>query len=391
MDTYTQRAWAEVSLDAIASNLKNIRSITNKNAKIMAVVKADAYGHGFLQVAKTLLENGADAFAVAMLDEAKQLRSRGIDVPILVLGNTNLELCEDLIDFDVMPSVFSYDMAKAMSDAAVKKDMDAKIHIKLDTGMSRIGFLCDKKNEEKTINEIKKIAALPNLMIDGIFTHFSCADEEDSEYTNMQFGRFMNICSRLEHDGIHIGKKHVCNSAATVLYPNMHLDMVRPGIILYGLHPSNVTVGKLKLESAMSLKARVTMVKEIDEKIGVSYGKEYVINPPAKLATIPIGYADGYSRLLAKKAGMLYKGKIFPVVGRICMDQCMIDVTSADNINIGDVVTIMGFDGGKRISASDIASYMGTINYEIVCLIGKRIPRVYISGKNVVRALNSLV
>ena len=391
MDSYTQRAWAQVSLDAIAQNLKNIRSMTSKNAKIMAVVKADAYGHGFLQVAKTLLENGADAFAVAMLDEAKQLRSRGIDVPILILGNTNRDLCEDLIDYDVMPSVFSYDMAKAMSDMAVKKGMDAKIHIKLDTGMSRIGFLCDDKNASETIAQIKKIAALPNIEIDGIFTHFSCADEDEREYTDMQFERFMRICDTLRHDGINIGKRHVCNSAALVLYKHMHLDMVRPGVILYGLHPSKLTEGKIALESAMSLKARVTLVKKIDETIGVSYGKEYVTHGHTVIATVPVGYADGYSRLLAGKAGMLYKGQILPVIGRICMDQCMIDATNADNIKVDDVVTIMGEDGGKCISASELASYMGTINYEIVCLIGKRIPRIYTSGKNVVRALNSLV
>ncbi len=391
MDSYTQRAWAQVSLDAIAQNLKNIRSMTSKNAKIMAVVKADAYGHGFLQVAKTLLENGADAFAVAMLDEAKQLRSRGIDVPILILGNTNRDLCEDLIDYDVMPSVFSYDMAKAMSDMAVKKGMDAKIHIKLDTGMSRIGFLCDDKNAPETIAQIKKIAALPNIEIDGIFTHFSCADEDEREYTDMQFERFMRICDTLRRDGINIGKRHVCNSAALVLYKHMHLDMVRPGVILYGLHPSKLTEGKIELESAMSLKARVTLVKKIDETIGVSYGKEYVTHGHTVIATVPVGYADGYSRLLAGKAGMLYKGQILPVIGRICMDQCMIDATNADNIKVDDVVTIMGEDGGKCISASELASYMGTINYEIVCLIGKRIPRIYTSGKNVVRALNSLV
>lgn len=391
MDSYTQRAWAQVSLDAIAENLKNIRSMTSENAKIMAVVKADAYGHGFLQVAKTLLENGADAFAVAMLDEAKQLRSRGIDVPILVLGNTNRDLCEDLIDYDVMPSVFTYDMAKAMSDMAVKKDMDAKIHIKLDTGMSRIGFLCDDKNISETIEQIKRIAALPNLEIDGIFTHFSCADENEYEYTDMQFKRFMKVCDSLQRDGVNIGKRHVCNSAALVLYPHMHLDMVRPGVILYGLHPSKLTEGKISLKSAMSLKARVILVKKIEERIGVSYGKEYITQKPVTIATVPIGYADGYSRLLAGKSGMIYNGKILPVIGRICMDQCMIDATNADNIKVDDVVTIMGEDGGACISASDLASYMGTINYEIVCLIGKRIPRVYTSGKSVVRALNSLV
>ena len=391
MDSYTQRAWAEVSLDAIASNLKNIRKMTRKDAKIMAVVKADAYGHGFLQVAKTLLENGADAFAVAMLDEAKQPRSRGIDVPVLILGNTNRDLCEDLIDYDVMPTVFSYEMAKALSDAAVKKNKDAKLHIKLDTGMSRIGFLCDEKHAQETVAQIKRIAALPNLEIDGIFTHLSCADEDEASYTNMQFGRFMHICDWLQRDGVQIGKRHVCNSAALVLYPQMQLDMVRPGVILYGLHPSPLTEGRIALQSAMSLKARVTLVKRVEEKIGVSYGKEYVTEPPVTLATIPIGYADGYSRLLAGKAGMIFRGKILPVVGRICMDQCMIDATSADNIEVDDIVTVMGRDGGAHVSAGDLARYMGTINYEIVCLIGKRIPRIYTSRGCVVRALNSLV
>lgn len=391
MDSYTQRAWAEVSLDAIASNLKNIRKMTRKDAKIMAVVKADAYGHGFLQVAKTLLENGADAFAVAMLDEAKQLRSRGIDVPVLILGNTNRDLCEDLIDYDVMPTVFSYEMAKALSDTAVKKNKDAKLHIKLDTGMSRIGFLCDEKHAPETLAQIKRIASLPNLEIDGIFTHLSCADEDEYAYTKMQFDRFMHICDCLQNDGVQIGKRHVCNSAALVLYPEMQLDMVRPGVILYGLHPSPLTEGKIELQSAMRLKARVTLVKHIEEKIGVSYGKEYVTEPPVVLATIPIGYADGYSRLLAGKAGMIFRGKVLPVVGRICMDQCMIDATSADNIEVDDIVTVMGEDGGAQVSAGDLAHSMGTINYEIVCLIGKRIPRIYTSKGCVVRALNSLV
>lgn len=391
MDSYTQRAWAQVSLDAIASNLQQIRRMTRKEAQIMAVVKADAYGHGFLQVARTLLENGADAFAVAMLEEAKQLRSRGIDVPVLILGNTNRDLCEDLIDYGVMPTVFSYDMAKALSNMAVKKNKDAKLHIKLDTGMSRIGFLCDEKHAPDTIREIKRIASLPNLEIDGIFTHLSCADEDEGAYTRMQFERFMHICDSLQNEGVQIGKRHVCNSAALVLYPEMQLDMVRPGVILYGLHPSSLTEGKIELQSAMSLKARVTLVKRVEEKIGVSYGKEYITNPPDTLATIPIGYADGYSRLLAGKAGMLWRGRRLPVVGRICMDQCMIDATNADNIEVDDIVTIMGSDGGACISASDLAHEMDTINYEIVCLIGKRIPRIYTSKGEVVRALNNLV
>ncbi len=391
MDSYTQRVWAQISLDAIAFNLKSIKKITGVGPKIMAVVKADAYGHGFFQVSKTLIENGADVLAVAMLDEAKQLRNNGFDVPILILGNTNCDLCDELIEYNIMPTVFSYDMAEAMSKVAVKKGAKAKIHIKLDTGMSRIGFLCDDKNFFDTVSQIKKIAALPNIEIDGIFTHLSCADEQDKGYTFMQYERFMKVCDALKKEGVHIGKRHICNSAATVLYPEMHLDMVRPGVILYGLHPSSLTEDKIELKSAMSLKARVTFVKKVEEKIGVSYGKEYVVDKPTLLATIPIGYADGYSRLLTNKASMLYDGKKMPVIGRICMDQCMIDATNADNIKVDDTVTIMGEDNGACITASQLASYMGTINYEIVCLIGKRVPRLYTSKERVVDILNNLV
>ncbi len=391
MDSYMQRAWAEVNLDAIESNLKNIRALTRPEAKIMAVVKADAYGHGFLQVVKTLLKNGADALGVAVIDEAKQLRSRGIDVPILILGNTHPGLAEDLIDFDVMPTVFTYELARAVSDAAVKKNKDAKIHIKIDTGMSRIGYVYNGGDMSAIAGEIARIAKLPNLEIDGIFTHFPCADEESCTETQTQFERFMALCDCLEAQGIHIPVKHACNSAALVCYPHMHLDMVRPGVILYGMHPADVTKDKITLEPAMSLKARVTMVKEVDADVGVSYGKKFVTSAPTKVATIPIGYADGYSRTLTGKAGVLYEGKILPVIGRICMDQCMIDATSVNNISVDDIVTVMGRNLNHALSADDLAKYMGTINYEVVCIIGKRIPRVYVSGGSVVRALNNLV
>jgi len=389
---YTQRAWAEVNLDAIAANLQNIRAkLINPATKIMAVVKADAYGHGFLQVTKTLLENNADALGVAVLDEAKQLRSRGIDVPILILGKTNLAAAEDIIDFGVMPTVFSYELAKALSDIAVKKRKDVRIHIKIDTGMTRIGYMYHGDGDDSVADEIERISKLPYLAIDGIFTHLACADEADETYTRLQFGRFMQLCGKLTERGVDIGTRHVCNSAGLVMYPDMQLDMVRPGLILYGMHPSELTAGNIELTPAMSLKARVTMVKKVGGGVGISYGKEHETLGNTAVATIPIGYADGYSRLLAGKAGMIADGSLVPVVGRICMDQCMVDVTNVYNISEGDAVTIMGTDGGQTITADDLAEYMGTINYEVVCIIGKRIPRVYVSGGNIVRALNSLV
>lgn len=391
-----QRAWAEVDLDAIAKNLRQIRSITRPEARIMAVVKADAYGHGFLQVAKTLIQNGADALAVAMIDEAKQLRSRGFDVPILILGSTSAALAEDLIDFDVMPTVYDETLPAALSALAVQKKLDAKIHIKLDTGMSRLGFQTDEGHLEETVAAISRISQLPNLVIDGIFTHLACADEDADAYTNMQFSRFMRVCDRLVEAGVAIGTRHVCNSAALVLYPHMQLDMVRPGVILYGMHPSDRTRTRLPLQPAMQLRARITHVKEVEAGVGVSYGSTYITDRPTRIATVPIGYADGYSRLLQGRAFVLWHGKRLPVIGRICMDQCMIDASCANTICVGDVVTVMGCEaddsgGVHSVTADDLASFMGTINYEIVCIIGKRIPRLYLSGGKVVRALNNLV
>ncbi len=383
-----KRTWAEVDLDAIAHNMKEIRRITDPHAKVMAVVKADAYGHGFLEITKTLLENGADCLAVALLEEAKQIRRRHIEVPILILGGTDPDAVDDLIDFDIMATVFSYDFAKTLSYAAEKKNKTAKIHIKIDTGMSRVGLVAGEENSE-VVREIQRIADLPNLEIDGIFSHFATSDEEDSSYTNLQFERFMDIISLLEEKGIHIPTKHICNSAAIMMYPNMHLDMVRPGVILYGLYPSDeVDTSRLDLRPAMTLKARISMVKEIEKGRGVSYGKEYITDKTTKIATVPIGYADGYLRKLAGKAKMIVCGTCVPVIGRICMDQCMIDVTNVHNINTGDEVIIFGAD---KITIDDVAKWLETINYEVACVIGKRIPRIYTREGKAVKVLNYLL
>ncbi len=384
-----KRAWAEVSLDAIASNIREIRRITSPAAKIMAVVKADAYGHGFLETAKTLLENGADCLAVAMLQEAKQLRSRGITVPILILGATSSEAVDDILDFDIIPNVFDYEFAKALSYAAEKKDKIVKIHIKIDTGMTRIGFVADDGDNSVIIEEILKISRLPYIEIDGIFSHFSTADEEDVSFTKTQFRRFMSVCDGLSEKGLTIPCRHICNSAGIIMYPEMHLDMVRPGIILYGLYPSDeVDKTKLKLTPAMTLKARISLVKEVKAGREVSYGKTYITDKRVKIATVPIGYADGYPRVLSGKAKMAVNGKRVDVIGRICMDQCMIDATNVNTISAGDEVTIFGAD---TVTADDVAKWAGTIHYEIVCVTGKRIPRIYISNGKAVKVLNYLL
>ncbi len=383
-----KRTWAEVDLDAIAHNMREIRKITNPSSQIMAVVKADAYGHGFLEVTRTLLENGADRLAVAVLQEGKQLRSRGVTVPILILGASGNDSIEDLINFDITPSVFTYEFAKALSYEAERKEKVTKIHIKIDTGMSRIGYLAGDDNEE-IADEIIKISRLPYIEIEGIFSHFAASDEYDASYTHLQFDRFMDVCNRLENKGLNIPIKHICNSAGIMMYPEMHLDMVRPGVILYGMYPSDeVDKSRLDLIPAMTLKSTITHVKEVEAGRGVSYGREYITNGVTKIATVPIGYADGYLRRLAKEGKMLVNGVKVPIIGRICMDQCMIDVTNVNNTDRGDEVIIFGREG---VTIDDLAKWLDTINYEVACVIGKRIPRIYTKNGKAVKVLNYLM
>ena len=383
------RAWAEINLDAAAENMRNIRAVTNPSAQIMAVVKADAYGHGFLEMSKVFLENGADRLAVATIDEAVQLRGEGINVPIMILGASENEDAANLVKYDIIPAVYDFEFAKVISDVAKAVNKTAKIHIKLDTGMSRIGFVASEGNE-KIVDEIIELSKLPNIEVEGIFSHFSTSDEKGHDYTNMQFNRFMQVVEQLEKKGLKIPIKHICNSAGIMMYPEMHLDMVRPGIILYGLYPSTeVDRTKLNLKKVMTLKARITMVKEVEPGRGVSYGKEYITEDNTKIATISIGYADGYIRKYANNGVVLLSdGTTAPIIGRICMDQCMINVTTVHNIYKGDEVILFG---DSTVTADDIAKNLDTINYEVVCMVSKRIPRVYIKNGRTVKTLNYLV
>lgn len=375
------RAWAEIDIDAIKNNIISIRSYVSEKAKILGVVKADAYGHGYLEIAGTLLENGADMLAVACIDEAIQLRVCGFKCPILILGTSCEDEAGDLVKNDITPACFSYSFAKALSDAAVKYNKTAKIHIKTDTGMGRIGYrFCDDADARlETLDEIMKISTLPNIEIEGIFMHFSVADEDNDEYTNLQFERFMTLCDILEKNGLSIPIKHCANSAALIRFPHMHLDMVRPGIILYGHNPSGfVDCRKLSLKPAMAFKTKITNIKTVESGASISYGRKFIAKKITKIATIPVGYADGYSRLLSGRAYVIVGGKLCNLVGNICMDQCMIDVTDVNNINIGDEVILFGNDGCAKVSVEELAEKMGTINYEILCMVGKRIPRIYI-------------
>lgn len=383
-----KRTWAEIDLDALAYNMRGIRRITDPRAAVMAVVKADAYGHGAVRCARTLLENGADRLAAATLGEALELRRAFPNVPIMILGASADEEAEELILNDIIPGVCAVGFARTLSKTAQRLNRRIRVHIKLDTGMSRIGFVVADGDNSGVIAAIKEIAGLPMLEIEGMFSHFSTSDEADSSYTELQFERFMKIDAALRAEGINISIRHIANSAAIMMYPRYHLDMVRPGIILYGMYPSDeVDRSRLDLRYVMDLKSRITYVKEIEPGRGVSYGREYIAANRAKLATVPVGYADGYSRLLAKRARIAVGGGLFPIAGRICMDQCMIDVTGVNNISSGDEALIFG---NGAVTVDDIAAWLGTINYEVTCMVSRRVPRVYKRGGAVAETVSYL-
>ena len=375
MKNHTYRTWAEIDLDALKNNIRNIKKHVGEKTKVTAVVKADAYGHGAVVVAKTLLENGADCLGVAFIDEAEQIRNAGINCPVLLLGYTAEADIKRVIDMDITPTVFQLQSAKKISEQAKKAGKIIKVHIKIDSGMNRIGFLCNQQSAE----EIMEISSLENLEIEGIFTHFSCADEASREYTDAQAAKFMDFINKLEKNGIKIPIKHACNSAGIVQFPEYHFDMVRAGIITYGMSPSEyVDISPLELKPALMLKSMVSRVQTIPAGEKISYGGTYVTEKPIKAAAISIGYADGYLRVLSGKADVLVNGQPAKVVGRICMDQCIIDVTNVNNIKVEDEVIVAGGPPESPVSFDRLASLAGTINYELFCLIGKRVPRIYL-------------
>ncbi|NSB13174.1 alanine racemase [Clostridium beijerinckii] len=387
MQKILRPVYAEIDLDAIAYNMKNIKNLA-KDKEVIAVVKADCYGHGALDVAPTLLENGASRLAVAVLTEGIELRNDNIKAPIMILGYTPSYLNEELIKYDLEQTVYDLDYAKELSKTALSLNKKAKIHIAIDTGMGRIGFL----PTEKAIDDICKICSLEGLEVIGIFTHFSTSDEKDKEYTNEQFEKFTNLLKKLSNLNIEIPIKHVSNSGAIMDMPETYLDAVRAGIILYGYYPSNeVKKENLSLKPALTLKATITRVQEMDAGMSISYGRTFKTKRRSLIATIPIGYADGYSRLLAKNAKVIINGQFAPIVGRICMDQCMIDITDINgDIKVGDEVIVLGEQDGLRFNADDFAEIMGTINYEILCMLKYRIPRVYVKNGKIFNVRNYL-
>ena len=350
----------------------------------MAVVKADGYGHGDRQVAQVFQREGANWFAVSNIEEAMHLRQGGITKPVLILGFTPADRAAQLCANRISQTVFSLDYAKALSEQAQKAGVEVDCHIKLDTGMSRLGFLCDPAHFSQSIEQIGETVALPGLACTGIFTHFACADEanEDSDrFTLEQFSRYQKGVAELEKRGVRFSLHHCCNSAATMRFPQMHLDMVRPGVILYGLNPTPDCAGLMDLVPAMDLKSTVAMVKQVGQGAQVSYGRTYTASNGTVLATVPIGYADGYRRTHSNQAHMAVHGKLAPVVGTVCMDQLMLDVTDIPSVRPGDQVTVFGRDGDCSVPIEDLAQDEKSIHYEVMCLIGKRVPRVYLQGE----------
>ena len=394
MDNYFRRTWAQISLNRIEHNYKVIREQISDRTKLCCVIKADAYGHGALEFAELYEQLGADFFAVSNLEEALQLRIGGIKLPILILGYTPASYAKELSDNNISQAILSLEYAKELSESAKTFGVCVKSHIKIDTGMSRIGIMCQDTKRDNAPEEVMEIFSLSNLEIEGIFTHFAVSDEKESgeEYTLHQIECFEYIINSLKENGIDTDKiiKHCSNSAAIMDYKSAHMDMVRAGIILYGLSPSSKLKGQVALKPAMEIKSVVAHIKDVEAGTTISYGRTFEAEKKMKIATVPIGYADGYIRNLANDAYMIVKGKKAKVVGRICMDQCMIDISEIEGVKVGDTVTVVGKTGNTEITMDDVASWTGTINYEVVCLVGKRVPRVYVRDKEVT-AVTSLI
>lgn len=376
MSLFLSRTWADIDLDNIKHNYELIRSKLSPDAKFMAVVKADAYGHGAKVIARELQDLGADWFAVSNIEEALQLRHFGIHKPILILGYTPPHLAKTLSENNISQALLDKDYAKSLATQAKTDNVTIKVHVKIDTGMGRIGFYHHDKDDDTAINEIFDSLHNDFLLSEGIFTHFATADfdnDENGEHTKRQYELFADCIEKLGKKGINFDLRHCSNSAATLEYPQYHLDMVRPGIIMYGLNPSS-HFEKFDLKPVFTLKSVISLIKDIKKDDCVSYGRTFTADKKLRVATIPVGYADGYSRSLSNKGYVVINGKKANILGRVCMDQMIVDISGIENVNVGDEVLLFG---GYGISTDEYSALCGTINYETVCLVGKRVPRVY--------------
>jgi alanine racemase len=371
--------WAEIDLDAIAHNARELKQLVGEKTELMAVVKANAYGHGAVPVAEAALENGASRLAVHRTLEGVELRQAGITTPILIMGYTLPAQAETIVHWNLTPTVNTLEQAQALSAAALHQEKVLPIHVKVDTGLGRFGLLTDE-----VAGFVQAISKLPGLILEGIYTHFALADASDKAYTLQQFGIYLGVVKRLEEVGFAIPIKHVAGSAAALDLPEMHLDMVRCGITLYGLRPSNEVEPTIPLHPAMFLKSRVARVRTLPAGSCISYGCTYTTSEPTRVALVPVGYGDGYHRLISNRGQVLIRGQRAPIVGRVCMDQFVVKVSHIPNVQQDDEVVILGRQGDDEISAEEVATWAKTINYEVTTSILPRVTRVYLKDGQVV-------
>lgn len=363
---------AEIDLAAVDHNIKAIKKLLPADIKFMAVVKANAYGHGSVEVSRQAVKSGADILSVASVKEALELREAGITAPILVLSETSSELVDFVVDHNLTQTIYTKNLAEALSKAAQAKNKKVKIHVKVDTGMGRVGVL-----PGDAVELVSYLKQLKGLELEGLFTHFALAEEVGGDFTNQQIAKFNAVVDKLKEKGIKFSLLHAANSAATLLHKQTYLNMVRVGLLLYGLTPNGSHNLSLKLKPALAFKSKVLYLKKVPKGTPLSYGCTYTTKEETQIATVPVGYADGYSRALSNKSEVLINGKRYPVVGRVCMDLTLVNVFD-DKVKIGDEVVLIGKQGNEEIGAHELAKLQNTVNYEVVCSIGKRVPRVYL-------------
>ncbi|OYD06780.1 alanine racemase [Paludifilum halophilum] len=385
-EPYYRDTVAEVDLDAIAHNVGEFRRRLPKKIRLMAAVKANAYGHGAIPVSRAALQAGATDLGVAFLDEALELRRGGVTAPILVLGDVPPNAVEVALEGDIALTVYRFDTAKAISEAAVRMGRKARVHVKVDTGMGRLGLW-----GETAVPFVEEVASFPGLEVEGLYTHFATADAADKTYTENQHRLLMNVVKELRKRGREIPLVHCSNSAAAIDCPDYAHSMIRLGISMYGYYPSDeVNREAVRLRSALTLKTRVVYLKRPPAGCGISYGKTFIADGSRWVATLPIGYADGFSRSLSNRGEALIRGTRVPIAGRICMDQTMLDVTEAMPVKVGDEVVLYGCQGNESIHVDEVADRLGTISYEVTCMIDRRVPRVYKRSGRTVGWVNAL-
>jgi len=369
-----QSTWAEVNLNALIHNFKEIKKKVGPDVGVMAIVKAQGYGHGMVQVSKVLENEGVNYFGVTSPSEAFFLRREGIKSSILILGPTMLDQAKKIIEKDIIQTICTKEIALALQGECKELKKRLKVHIEVDTGMGRTGV-----PYQRALKLIKEVVKIPELKVEGIFTHFSTADEEDKNFTKEQLRRFKEILEKLEKEGINIPLRHAANSAGVLNFPESYFNIVRPGLILYGIYPSEYVSRSLDLHPVMSLKSKVIYLKRVSKGATISYGKTYVTDKDTTIAILPIGYEDGYNRLLSNKGEVIIKGKRVRIAGRVCMDQTILDVGEVPDVKVGDEVVLIGKQGKERVSVEEIAKKVETVPHEVVCRIAERVPRIYLN------------